>query len=466
MNSITRGNDFGLHIALYQQQSEDAERSALNCWDIEDLAVSVRNAYGAEMVTEFDAEENNIYAWVDGTKLTNGEYRVEVTGKVSGNNIRGAEKGVFKIVEYNGEQNITFAPFEGEYGGTIPMTFCYYVSAEGTTKWVNRLTALEESIEKAEKTRQDNESSRETNESKRQANEGKRQSAELQREIDRLYEMFWNADARGGSISVDSDGVHLNGNITISTTDGDFDVKAEDVTLKTASGNEMYVCLLKSAGIEKYEFYARSMRVDTLDFDGQREITYPDQFCAPIGKFTILRGSRIGDKVTPDSVTPVAGPLYRRWCVDNNQQVLADCVAATNDANDAAGAANDAASKANGTTDSAKEVMSQILRDRDQFQSEYREAEDARQQEFKTNEKGRQNEFDTNEASRSKIFDKVNAQMQNDLKTNNLIMLEMEDATANANAATKTANAAADSCDAKMEAISMSYANGKLTIKY
>lgn len=131
-NDIVRANDFGIKICLFQKLKTDEEKKELNCSDIEDLAVSIRDgSLGPEVENTFTVEGNTISIYLDGTKLHNGSYSVEVTGKVSGYNIRGAERNAFTVVEYNEQQSITFAPFENETGGVIPLTFCYYVSSEG-----------------------------------------------------------------------------------------------------------------------------------------------------------------------------------------------------------------------------------------------------------------------------------------------------------------------------------------------
>lgn len=329
--SITRGNDFIIRLDLYQQASADVERSPLLPTDIEGLQVAVKSKFGGMVETAFDLRgdsPNSVFAHLDGKELHNGAYSVELTGTIGGHNIRGAEADVFSICEYNGQQNITFKPFEGEEGGTIPMAFCLLADTEGTTEWGNTLTALKEKVETGEKERVANEKERVSNEKTRTGNE-------LQREINRLYEMFWNADVRGGEIYVDSDGVHLDGQITISTTDGDFDVKADNVMLK-----DDYVGLAYAGD---YHFFARSVQKEDGDFEDHEEITYPEQFSAPIGKFHIFHGT----VNLPDSVTPVAGPLYRRWLADQTGHAISGCAAAATSAKDAATKATDAATSAN-----------------------------------------------------------------------------------------------------------------------
>ena len=150
MNSIVRANDFALKISLSQQSKADAEKEILSVSSIEDLAVVVKSKFGGVVSTTFEAvadEDNALMVHIDGTKLSNGSYSVELTGKVNGHNIRSAEADVFCICEYNGQQSITFKPFEGEEGGVVPMAFCILGDDKPTLNWVNDLKALKEQVE-------------------------------------------------------------------------------------------------------------------------------------------------------------------------------------------------------------------------------------------------------------------------------------------------------------------------------
>ena len=144
MISIVRGNDFTLKIPVdIQTGVDESGKPIVYPLDLAgyDVGVVIRNQFSRLNDVLFNIEGSTILIDIDGTKISNGIYDVEIKVKKD-NNMRSMKRKQFRIVESNEESNLSpDAEFSVEIHQLYAQTLVDYGSggSEGVTDY-NRLS--------------------------------------------------------------------------------------------------------------------------------------------------------------------------------------------------------------------------------------------------------------------------------------------------------------------------------------